>query len=40
MDVGSESNKHISSDPIPHAVVFTLHLASLGSLLVLSLSLI
>lgn len=39
MDVRSESNKHISSDLIPHAVVFTLHLASLGSLLVLSLSL-
>lgn len=40
MDVRSESNKHITSNPVPHAVIFPLHLASLGSFLVLSLSLV
>ena len=39
MNLRSESSKHIRSDSVPHAVVLTLHLASLGGLLVLSLSL-
>lgn len=39
VNVGSESSKHIGSDSCPHAVILSLNLASLGSLLVLSLSL-